>query len=73
VVRPVRLTREVVARDGPSRRQAVEAYRKRRRAVERGERFLASARAHLEHAEDMDAADVVDEIFLLTKALKETL
>lgn len=67
------LKREVIAPDGPDRRAVVAGYRKRRKAIERGKRFLASALAHLEHAEGMDAADVVDELHLLIKTLEETL
>lgn len=68
-----RLKCEIIAslRLGP--RNAIVSYRKRRKAVERGKLFLASARAHLEHAEDINAADVVDELYLLIKALEETL
>lgn len=73
-----RLRREVIAPDGPDRRDAVAAYRRRRKAVERGKRFLARVRTayyqdRYEHVQDPDTADVIDELYLLIQALEETL
>jgi hypothetical protein len=68
-----RLRREVIAPDGPDRRDAVAAYRRRRKAVERGKRFLVKVRSAHEFARDLDSGDVIDELDLLIKALEETL
>lgn len=67
------LTREVLAPEGPDRRQAVAAYRRRRRAVERGRRFMERVQALVNEGQDADAPDVVDELWLLIKELEKTL
>ncbi len=70
-----RLKREVIAPDGPDRRDAVAAYRRRRKAVERAR----SARKHLyKKACDPrvlpdDLMDAVEELDMLIKVLEETL
>ncbi len=67
------LRREVIAPDGPSRRKATEAYRRRRKAVLRGEQFLASMRRISESGCAVDPEDVIDELNQVIQALKETL
>jgi hypothetical protein len=69
----VRLRREVIAPDGPDRRDAVAAYRRRRKAVERGRQFRDKVREGYERGRDPDGMDVLDELHLLIKALEETL
>lgn len=68
-----RLRREVIAPDGPDRRDAVAAYRRRRKAVERGRQFRDKVWAGYERGKDPDGGDVLDELHLLIKALEETL
>lgn len=76
MVHPVKLRREVIAPDGPSRRAAVAAYRERRKAVKRAVKFRNDACARAYTGRDLDPGylmDVVDELDRLIKALKETL
>lgn len=71
-----RLRREVIAPDGPDRRDAVAAYRRRRTAIERAVRFRNDAHATACAGRDVDPGylmDVVDELDRLIKALRETL
>ncbi len=69
----MKLRREVIAPDGPNRHDAVTAYRRRRKAIERGERFLANARKLHDAGGAMGTGTVVDEVFRLIQALKEVL
>ncbi len=73
VARVAKLRREVLAPVGPSRRQAVAVYRRRRKAVERGRRFMQKVQTLVDAGLDTDAADVVDELWLLIKELENTL
>lgn len=67
------LRREVIAPDGPNRRGAVAEYRLRRKAVERGRRFMKKVQALVDEGCDANSPDVVDELWLLIKELEKTL
>lgn len=67
------LKQEVLVPEGPSRRQAVAAHRARRKAIERGRRFMDKVQTLVYEGCDADAPDVVDELRLLIKELEKTL
>lgn len=71
VDRPLR--REVIAPDGPDRRDAVASHRRRRKAVERGRRFLSELQVVIDEAGEVHPCDVADELRRLIRALEETL
>lgn len=70
-----RLRREVIAPDGPNRRDAVAAYRRRRKAIERARstRKRLYEKACGPRVFHDDLMNAVEELDLLIKALEETL
>lgn len=70
-----RLKREVIAPDGPDRRDAVAAYRRRRKAVERARSTRASLykKACSPCVFHEDLMDAVEELDLLIRVLEKTL
>jgi len=69
----MKLQREVIASEGPWLKKTTATYRTRRKAIERGRRFMDKIQALVYEGCDADAPDVVDELRLLIKELEKTL
>jgi hypothetical protein len=69
----MRLTREVIAPEGPSRREAVRDYRQLRLAYEKVQDLITYLRDQAERAKDVDPLSVVDELEPLMRRVRELL
>lgn len=67
------LKREVIATGDLTRHRAVADYKARRKAVERGQKFMRKVREVSEKGGYIDWFDVTEELYRLINALEKTL